>query len=413
MLGKLIENTFKNTGLKRVRIKSDPSVPPVFGYENVTQFEGYVLEECGEGMVNVYIINAPPATEPVQQISVLRLEPVAIVPQAPSLELVKTSLLNALVKAGQNETSPVFKQIQNTNSMDFIKTFLMQANISLEDLISSSLNEAWATATVTTSPSANPSKDKDRAEEVFGSREGKYDRLLKATGQGLSFLTKAVGKGADLTLGKDNIVARLNRFLKSFNINDLIDVKKVTDKIKTKYYDHLPYNNEDVIIAGLPKLPYQRFKDRKYQLRGRISGIKLTTDGLLYVVSDIQPAVGGITKVFLDFAYLQNPSKTGRIIFENKAGTRYYNKGTISLVNNVWVISLSELNVKPAGGENKKDSAYVAAAIDLLRESLGKDFDEIARMQEYSSTVVEVAMELKTHRPETLAQIKILQRIFT
>jgi hypothetical protein len=399
MLDKLIENTFKNTRLKRVRIKSDPTIPPVFGYENVSQFEGYVLEECGEGMVNVYIINAPPTAEPVQQISVAQIEPIEqSIPGEPSLQTIKIKLLSALAKAGHGEDTPIFNQIKNTNSLDFIRAFLLQANLDVNDVLSY-VEEA------TDSP-AEDIDDIDSTENTFGRKEGKYDSLIKAAGKGLSFLNKIVGVGADLTLGKDNIIARLNRFLKSFNINDLVNIKKVTDRIRTKDYEHMPYNNDLVLVTGLPKLSYNKVAGRKYQLKGRIKTVKFSTDGLLYVVDSITPSLRGIRKIYLDFAYLQNPGKSGKIIFEDETGTKFYNKGTISLVGNIWLVNLGAVNIKDYTSENKKDSAFIAIAISLLKDSLGNSFDEIARRPDYSNVVADIAVELKQHSPEVMAQIE-------
>jgi len=246
---------------------------------------------------------------------------------------------------------------------------------------------------------------RSKAEELFGTREGKYDRLLKATGKGLNLLTKAVGVGADLVLGKDNIVARLNRFLKSFEINDLVDIKKITDKAKTKDYAHLPYNNEPVVITGLPKLPYQKYNEVKYQLMGRIKNVKFSSDGIVYVVGEIQPELNKIKKIFLDFTYLDNPTKIGKIIFEDVEGTRFYNRGTIVLLGNVWRVKIGELNINDKTSENKKDNAFIAASIDLLKEALGGNYDDLARRPDYSVVVVEIALELKRHKPETMAQI--------
>jgi len=401
MLNKLIENTFKNTRLKRVRVKSDPSIPPVFGYENVSCFEGYVLEECGEGMVNVYIINAPPAADPIQQVSVAQLEPVEVISATPQISDIKTVLLRALIKAGHGEETPVYNQIRNTSSIDFIKAFLAQANISIEDLMAIN-NES----TLLPSPSADEDvKIKNKAEDIFGTREGKFDRLLKATGKGLNLLTKTVGAGAELVLGKDNIVARVNRFLKSFEIGDLVDIKKVTDRARTKDYSHLPYNNEPVVITGLPKLSYQKYNEVKYQLMGRIKNVKLSTDGIMYVVGDIQPELNKIKKILLDFTYLDNPSKVGKIIFEDVEGARFYNRGTIVYSNSVWLVKLGSLNINDKTSENKKDNAFIAASINLLKESLGTNYDDLARRPDYSLIVIEVAIELKKHNPETMAQI--------
>ena len=63
----LIENTLKNTKLKRVRIKVDPSQLATYGYEHVTSFEGYVLYENNE-TVQVYMLNVPDQFDSVQTV---------------------------------------------------------------------------------------------------------------------------------------------------------------------------------------------------------------------------------------------------------------------------------------------------------------------------------------------------------
>lgn len=131
--------------LKKVRIKTDPVWAEKLGLYNAPAFEGYVLHENGEnGMVKIFIVNAPASMSPVQEVpqSAVIAEPVSIAPEPEKvqnisrLNLFKKAILLKLKDMGKCESDPEVAQVLNSSDIGFIETYLRQMGLNDEDLLS-------------------------------------------------------------------------------------------------------------------------------------------------------------------------------------------------------------------------------------------------------------------------------------
>lgn len=406
MLNQLIENTLKNTKLKRVRVKSDPSIPPVFGYENVSHFEGYILEECGT-TVSVYIINAPPSLDPLQTVNISSIEEIPQKPEIGSNEIpyetLKLMLLKALLKAGFDENTPIYGQIKNTNNPEFVKAFLDQAGIKPEDL--SCFTEADATATVAPAPqdTNNSQKQKD---QVFGKPISKTNKILKGVSKGLKLASGALTKGSELLFDRDkNIIGRLTRFLKTLDVNDLVNLKNL--KLKSRDYPEMPYQDSPVYIYGLPTLQYFRQEEQKYQIKGKVSAINYSSEGVKFVVGALEPSIKDLKQVLLDFDVLDNPTKQGKIIFIFKDGKERFSKGQIFLGPNGWEAKVLKYGIPDTASESKKGIAFILLSNNLLSAAFEpEEVKQIVRNPEYNNLVMSLASDLKKYNKGKLSEIE-------
>lgn len=397
MLNQLIENTLKNTKLRRVRVKSDPSIPPVFGYENVTHFEGYILEECGPSL-SVYIINAPPGVEPLQQVNVARIEeiPLSTPVTAPnvSYENLKLMLLKALLKAGFGEDTAVFNQIKNTNNPEFVKTFLDQAGIKPQDLVTFSEALEPTTSAI------------DDRENIFGSEERGSSKFLNTLTKGLNLTNKIVGKTAELMFDRDkNIIGRLTRFLKTFDVNDLINLKNL--KLKSKDYPNTPYKNDPVFVYGLPRLVYVKTGEQKYQIKGVVETVNYSDQGVKYIVKRLEPSIKDLASIELDFSIINNPTKLGKAIFVFKDGNKRFSKAQISSGQNGWDVRVFKYGIPDTTSESKKGIAYILLANNLLSVALTpEEAKQLLKEQEFNDLIMVFATDLAKYDKAKLSEIE-------
>jgi hypothetical protein len=129
--------------LRKVRIKTDPLWAEKLGLYNAPPFEGYVLKEnCGNGMVKIFIVNSPSSISPVQQVPAAAIEPIEQKQEEPSIKnisrmnLFKKAILLKLKEMGKCEDSPEVAQVINSNDVGFIETYLRQMGLTDEDLLS-------------------------------------------------------------------------------------------------------------------------------------------------------------------------------------------------------------------------------------------------------------------------------------
>lgn len=129
--------------LKRVRIKTDPFWAEKLGLYNAPSYEGYVLKEnYGNGMVKIFIVNAPAGVSPVQEVPTAALEPdiAKIEPEKiqniSRLNLFKKAILLKLKEMGKCEDDPEVVQALNSSDIGFIETYLRQMGLNDEDLLS-------------------------------------------------------------------------------------------------------------------------------------------------------------------------------------------------------------------------------------------------------------------------------------
>jgi len=384
LFDKLMENTFKASKLKRVRVKVDPATNPCFGYENCVSFEGYVLEECGNA-VSVYILNIPKGIEPIQQVAIKDIEPIEQQPLNPTFDGIKQKIIATLVQSGIPETSPEIVQIMNCREPDFIETYLKQMKLDDNTLMSlyktlfSDVNEA--------------TEQPDREDEdIFGIKPDKTVELLTNIGRGTSILNKILTKPFDLAVGKNNIIARVNKFLRSFNIKDLIDIKQIP--LSSKEYPHIPFKSEKVYISKMPKLQYQKDNNINYQIKGEITSTKLSLDGVKYVVGNLEPVVKGLDSILLDFRITDNPERLGKVVFIVN-GVKRYSEAKIKLIFNVWMVDIIRYGGATPDSESKKEYITLVRANNILRETLKDNYDEAVKEKNFNKIVKILSKDLK------------------
>ena len=132
-----------NKKLKRVKIKTDPLWAEKLGIFNAPSYEGYVLKEnYGNGMVKIFIVNAPAGVNPVQEVPSAAIEPEVTKPEPEKihnvsrLNLFKKAILLKLKEMGKCENDPEVAQVINSSDVGFIETYLRQMGLSDEDLLS-------------------------------------------------------------------------------------------------------------------------------------------------------------------------------------------------------------------------------------------------------------------------------------
>lgn len=113
-INKVIENTFSNLNLKRIRLKSDPN-------NHIVPYEGYVLEENEDGTLQIYAIGAdkPYMTVAPEMIDVQN--------SLSSLDKLK------LIIAGCVEKQ-VACQIKDLNNLSDIEATLLSSGCTMEDM---------------------------------------------------------------------------------------------------------------------------------------------------------------------------------------------------------------------------------------------------------------------------------------
>ena len=384
LFDKLMENTFKASKLKRVRINVDPATNPCFGYENCTSFEGYVLEECGNS-INVYILNAPTGIDPIQQVAVKDIEPLEQTPINPTFGEIKRKIIMALVQSGIPENSPEIVQIMNCREPDFIETYLKQMNLSDAALVS--------LYNILFSRHIGEAQETDDS-EIYGNKKDNTMDVLTNIGRGAGMLNKIISKPFELAVGKNNIIARVNKFLQSFNIQDLVNIKNLP--LSSKEYPHIPFKNEKVYISKLPRLPYQKDESITYQLKGKITGRKLSFEGIRYVVGEIEPTVKGLESVLLDFRITDNPERVGKVIFTIN-GVKRYSQATIKLIYNTWVVSIIRYGAATPESESKKEYTGLIRANNILKGVLRDNYDEALKEKKYNQIVNALAKDVKKY----------------
>ena len=230
----IIEKTLKESKLKRVRIKVDPSELAIFGYEKVSSFEGYILEE-GVSSVRVFMVGIPAGINPIQTVDRQHITPIEPCPPSPKFFEFKSKILQHLEKEGISKDTPQYQQIQNCNNPEFIDTYLKELKFD-DGKIANLYKAIFLTENimgnimkgVTGSIMKNKLSKMANPEDSLGSRIGAG---LKEIGDNKLFklahgTTKAAASLPGLVVGKSNIIARVSSFIRSLDVNDLIKFKE-------------------------------------------------------------------------------------------------------------------------------------------------------------------------------------------
>jgi len=369
----LIENTLRNSKLKRVRVKVDPSELAVFGYENVCSFEGYVLEECGTS-VKVYMLNVPKEIDPVQDVEKKHVTPIEEPPLPTSFKNVKSKIIEALKKQGIDQTVPQIKQIENSNSLDFIETFLRELKFDEKKI--SDLYKA-----VLLAPPVSEQSDEFSG---FGRNlPNTGEQLMSGLKQGVDITGKTLAKAGELLMGKNHILRRLATFLRTFDPKDLINIQT-----KSKDYEHAPNKNDLVQIMGVRGIK---------TIKGIISGqsvLQLPIFGSYYEVSNLSPKISKLTNVYLDLKLYNNPEKKGNIIFGFTDNIFKTAQARIDLVGGIWMVRVTGLTA-PTESYSSSTIKAIVSSLGIIKEILFiKDYNSFKKMPDHDELVNAIANKL-------------------
>lgn len=128
---KIIEESLKNTSLKRIRIKVDPAlVTAGTKLKGLDGYEGYVLEEC-MGKLKILLLSPDMG---VHEVPEEFIEVLAAQNDLDVFEDFKAYAIKNLIKGGTPENSPTLEQIKNCNCLNDIEQFLRQGGFTGERL---------------------------------------------------------------------------------------------------------------------------------------------------------------------------------------------------------------------------------------------------------------------------------------
>lgn len=382
----LIENTLKNTKLKRVRIKVDPSQLATHGYEHVTSFEGYVLHENNE-TVQVYMLNLPNQFDPVQTVNKQFVAPAICNTINPSYENLKKKILLQLEKDGINIAAPGYEKILKSTNQEFLEPYLQELGYTEEKLKNFFKSIALTQESVSDTITNNPF----------------YKGFEKAV--------TAVTDLPKLVAGKGAILGRIGRFIKTLNPRELIDVDKYGAPEKSVK------GGDTIYITNLPFSGLKTFKKGtlKYQIQGASTQSIFDGDRKVHKIVNIQPIeIDRELDFSLDFSPLGNPAKTGTLIIKftnSKEPPRYYNV-RVKDYRNIKVLNvLGKLNIETGKIQNQITQDETRQTVRYALEQLFGD-KKPSDMGELINKISDKILFNKAYKEERLNALdKILQKI--
>ena len=376
----LIENTLRNSRLRRVRVKVDPSQLVTQGYENVSSFEGYVLEECGT-TVQVYLLNVPKEFDNIQNVDKKHVTPAEQPTLNPSFENFKKKILRCLEQDHITAESPLYKQIVGSCSADFMEAFLRDAGYDdkkLLDLykkvsIQENIHEGVADVV------------KDVAKGLKGTVDSPIFKVAQAAAKG-------VANVPGLFVGKKNIIGRLANFMKTLDVKDLIEFDNF--KKESPAFADEPKKGNPVFIDNLPfsNLPQHKAGNISYQIRGTLGSDKTSNKRRSTVIQELDPSsISRQLEIALDYAALSNNDKTGTLILDfldPKLPTRYYEVKVDDYQNNLILTVTKRLDERKASISQRLIQDETLAIVKKeLEEFLGDR--KIAGLDHIIKTVAE------------------------
>lgn len=134
----ILNESLKNTRLKRVRVKTDPScVADNIDFRNIAGYEGYIISEHNKN-IKILVLNPEMSIADVTDDMIEYIANDNTFCQNTVLDDFKSMAKNALVREkNKKENDPVFGNIDNCNSIDDLEVFLKQngfTELELNDL---------------------------------------------------------------------------------------------------------------------------------------------------------------------------------------------------------------------------------------------------------------------------------------
>ena len=112
-------------GLKRIRIKCDPSNKEHEGFEPYAPYEGYILQECGD-MTSVYMVGVPQELSPFIDIPSIMISVIEKI----------NKFKDFIARAGMLPTPEIAEKISNVSDLHSLESILLQEGMNVEDILS-------------------------------------------------------------------------------------------------------------------------------------------------------------------------------------------------------------------------------------------------------------------------------------
>ncbi len=128
---RIIQESLRNTALKRIRIKVDPAlVNASADLTGLDGYEGYVLEEC-MGKMKVLVLTPD---MPIHDIPEEFIEMLSTQHDADVFEEFRAFAIKNLIQDGMPENSPTLEQVRNSSCLNDIEQYLKQSGFTGERL---------------------------------------------------------------------------------------------------------------------------------------------------------------------------------------------------------------------------------------------------------------------------------------
>jgi len=383
----LIENTLKNTKLKRVRIKVDPSQLATYGYEHVTSFEGYVLHEHNE-TVEVYIMNLPKQFDSVQTVDKKFITPTVDTTINPSYQNLKKKILAQLDKDNISSSNPKYKSIADSNNDEFLETYLKE--LGYDDSTIKTFYKMLVSAPV--------------GESVLDDiASNPLVRKASNTINAFASIPKFIA-------GKNAILGKIGRFMRTLNPRELIEVDRY--KAPEQSVD----NGDIIYITGLPGLKNYRKGTITYQIQGTSTKGVYEQQRKLNKIIDLDPiSLDKELDLSLDFSPLGNPEKTGTLIIDFRTTgkpTRYYRIKVRSFRNVKQLQVLNVLSQKEGEVENLANQEEVRYIIKNALDELAGE-NPLEGVEDLANKISDKILLSKNKEAQIETFDKILQRLTT
>lgn len=386
-----INDVLRKSVLKRIRIKVDPreSAQHASGYHLSSSYEGYILQET-DTTVKVYFINTPAGIEPIQQVDKKHI----MGPVGTDTFIQK--LVQTLISTGVKSNHPVLKQLEELHNLEFVETYLKQLN--LDDRQISELYKKMLLV---------------QNEAVGDSIVNVGKEVAKLAGKAAS----AFGELPKLVVGgRESALGRAAKFLKTFNINDLIHFDKLS---KSTLSEKTPSKGQLVYISGIKgmSLQYDKFKT-PYNIVGQFDKPVITETEYSFQFNTVEPSTAKLSYPggTLDFSPLkdkregvlclkavtkaQETEKRCFAVRVDKAKVR--NTYSVTVVNEIPVKSVTPVRL-----------TEVKAGLALLKELQSLSIIDYTKGAELSDeqqgTLMTVAMKIAANKDVKIKVLDTLQ----
>lgn len=305
----ILENTLRNSKLKRVRVKIDPAQLDMQDFHMIDSYEGYILEETPDTL-KVYMLNLPDDFDPVQTVNRQHAEEL---PDTCDTSIIP-KVLRQLEHEGVSCDNPYYQKIQNLHDAEFVDAYLRELGFDDKKLIE--FYKKISFEPVYEGIADVLSKGEDIvAKTAAGARKFSSSPLFKAGETGAKALASIPG----LLVGKNNIIGRFAKFMQTFDVNDLIKTsEKYDSKDPTKIKE-----GAQVFIKGLEgvmkrhhiDVDSHKIEGDTYSVTGVVRERVFTERAKSYDVTVVHPEVfNSYYNIKLSYPEIFNKAKKGQLV---------------------------------------------------------------------------------------------------